>query len=204
MLSSILQGFILGFVLTAIPGAVFLETARRALGRLSVVSFLAGNFVGVGITIAVTFLGLSSLLKETTWSHVFYLLSGATLVYIGVASLASKKLSVDKKTQKRTPSRIHPHSTAFLAGLILAIANPVSILFWITMIGRYFNNHDHFMQVAANCVAIVLGTAVFYALLLYATRMTHRVLSERHLTALSDVFGALILIYGGFVIFKVL
>jgi threonine/homoserine/homoserine lactone efflux protein len=201
MLSGILQGLILGFILTAIPGAVVLETTRRALTRLPVLNFLCGNFLGVGITIVITIVGLSSVLRDASLSHLFYLLSGATLIYIGVTSVASKKLAKSNRRLGKGHEAASPYK-AFVAGLILATANPVSILFWITMIGRYFNAHDSHLQIALNSAAIVLGGVIFYMVLMVMTGITHKIISQRYLIVSSDVFGVIILVYGGFILSK--
>lgn len=201
MLAGILQGIFLGFVLTAIPGAVVLETARRALAKKSVLSFLGGNFVGTGITILVTIFGLASLLKNASWSHLFYLLSGSTLVYIGLTSLTSRRFI--KQQLKKKPERTKSsNKKAFLAGLILTIANPIGILFWISTIGRYLNSHDSSIQIFANCTAIVIGAIVFDVLLLTIIHTTHKLAPQKYLVALTDVFGAIILMYGGFFVSK--
>jgi len=198
-----LQGLVLGFVLNAIPGVVFLETTRRALAKRAVLSFLAGNYIGVIIVIMVTMFGLASVLKNSTWSHAFYLLSGVTLLYIGLTSIASKKLK-PKTVKIRAKTRISPHHKAFAAGFVLAIANPVGILFWVAIIGRYLNGHENYFQIASNSTAILLGGAFFYALLLFVISLTHKLISPKYMVVLSDVFGVIILVYGGFIMTKAL
>jgi threonine/homoserine/homoserine lactone efflux protein len=204
MLSGILQGLILGFILTAIPGAVVLEATHRALARKPVLSFLAGNFVGVGVTVAITMVGLSSVLGNSSWSHVSYLLSGLTLLYIGLASIASKKLVKRAPALKRGDDKTASQYKALITGLILATANPVSILFWITMIGRYLNNHESYAQIISNSTAIVVGGAVFFGVLLTVIGITHKLMSQKYVVILNDAFGIVILIYGGFIISKAL
>jgi threonine/homoserine/homoserine lactone efflux protein len=51
---SLLQSFLLGFIITSVPGTVFLETIRRAMvSRKSVAIFLMGNVVGVTVTVTI-------------------------------------------------------------------------------------------------------------------------------------------------------
>jgi threonine/homoserine/homoserine lactone efflux protein len=131
---------------------------------------------------------------------VFYLLSGALLIFIGLSSLVSKKRASQQKGTRRTFMKVSARHRALAAGIVLATANPIEIIFWITTIGRYLSNHNSSVQIAVNCAAIFLGSVVFYVLLLALIDVTHKRISPRYLAAMTDFFGAAILVYGGFIL----
>jgi threonine/homoserine/homoserine lactone efflux protein len=203
MFSSILQGLILGFAVTAIPGAVVLETTRRALAKKSVMSFLLGSFLGIGLIVFLAIVGLAALLRNAVWSHVFYVLSGLTLLVIGLTSLRPKERPRTKAGHVPRRGQISGRHRAFIAGIILATANPISVIFWMTTIGRYFTNHESYLEVAVNALAIIVGAVIFFGLLLLFIRVTHRKVPQKYLVVASDSFGVIIVLYGGFILAKV-
>ena len=205
MINGLVEGFLLGIAITALPGAVILETVRRAFARKSVKSFLIGNYVGVIFVVCIVLFGLSSLLNKQSLSKAFYTLSAFVLFFIGITALVSFKATTlrKKKRAKSESSILKKHSGSFAAGLLLAVANPAGVLFWIATIGRYVNAHTASSQVVANCIAILCGAGACYAFILIAIRTSHKTLSLRQTGIINNVFGILIIGYGVFLLFKI-
>lgn len=194
MAHMLVQYFCLGFVITAIPGAVFFETIRRAMtDKASIVKFMAGNFSGMFLIIFSVLFGLSALLSNKSLGHAFYALSGAVLFYIGITSLLAKhggKKPIGNKKQN------HASLSAFLTGLVLAAANPISIVFWISMTGKMVQDKTSIYLVVLNCVSIVLGASlVFIILITFGSRSKNQI-NTHHLLLLSRGFGLIIFAYG--------
>jgi threonine/homoserine/homoserine lactone efflux protein len=203
MINGILQGLLLGIAITALPGAVILETMRRAFARKSVKGFLTGNFIGVGFVVCIVLFGLSSLLRNQSLSKAFYSLSACVLFFIGITSLITFKATSQNKKTKGHNSTFKNHGGSFTAGMLLAVANPAGVLFWIVTIGRYVNAHTSSFQVFVNCLSILLGAGICYALILFAIHHSHKSLSFKQLGRINNVFGTLLIGYGVFLLLKI-
>lgn len=198
----LIQYFCLGFIITALPGAVFFETIRRTLAqKASIMKFMAGNFSGMFLIIFSVLFGLSALLSDKSLSHAFYGLSGIVLLYIGIASFLQKH--TDKQaiaTKKKTGSSL----TAYLTGFVLAAANPISIVFWISMAGKMLQDKISLPYIVLNCISIVLGASLVFILLIAVASRSKKSIKARHLLFLSRSFGLIIIAYGTITIGKAL
>lgn len=189
MVRMLIQYFCLGFVVTAIPGAVFFETIRRTLTeKNSIMKFMAGNFSGMFLIIFSVLFGLSTLLSDKSLNRAFYVLSGAVLLYIGVISLLKKydKPTISVKNMDKSSL------TAYLTGFVLAAANPISIVFWISMTGKMVQDNISFGAVLLSCISIVLGASVVFILLIALASRSKDNIKTHHLLLLSRGFGLIL------------
>lgn len=198
----LIQYFCLGFVITALPGAVFFETIRRTMTeKASIITFMAGNFSGMFLVIFSVLFGLSALLSNKALGHAFYMLSGVVLLYIGLSSLVVK---YDGNKPVLSKQKDKSNLTAYLTGFVLAAANPISIIFWISMTGKMVQDRIGIAQVVLSCLSIVLGASLVFVLLVVFASRTTNILKNRHLLLLSRGFGLIILIYGAITMSKAL
>jgi len=201
MINSLVQCFFLGFIITAIPGTVFIETVRRTMvNRESVVIFLLGNVVGVTLTVTIVVLGLTNLTAQSHISASFYAVSGLTLILIGVRSLAARPDLRKKRAHNKWEHG--GKASSFQSGFVLATVNPASIAFWIVMIGRFVSVNSSFAEVVASVVSINFGAIACYIVLVSLVSRYKARLSNRHLVVLSRAFGGIIVAYGIMSLFK--
>ena len=190
MNSEILQSLFLGFIITAVPGAVFIETVRRAIvDKKSVVIFLIGNVVGVTLTVGYVVVGFGALALKHQFNSAFYVLSGLVLVGIGILSIKSRPDLGKRRESRRKLS-------SFLTGFVLATVNPASVVFWIVMVGRFASANTDLVALLANIVSINVGAIFCYAVLIGLVARFRERLSNRHLAVLSRVSGVAIVVYG--------
>ncbi len=200
MIHDLIENFLLGFAITALPGAVFFETIRRSLANnASVYKFLAGTLAGMSIIIASVFLGLSSVFSNKSTNSIFYVLTGLVLMYIGLTSLLSK--SVDSTSKQTSNSRL---SSATLTGLILSLANPISIIFWISVIGKMLQKRDSLTYALLNSFSVVAGALCLFGIVIMITSFAHSVFKPKNVVIMSRFFGLLLFVYGLFNLNKAL
>ncbi len=122
--------FIMGF-LSAIPiGAVQIEVATRALhGHLrAAISVSLGSLTADFIYGAVAIFGLLPLLKKKSIMAYFWLFGGLLLIWLGYTVI---KHGLDYFNLERPRKRLKHRGIAFVTGLLLALSNPMMILWWL-------------------------------------------------------------------------
>lgn len=193
MLYRLFENFLLGLVITATPGAVIFATIRRALvGRASVAPFLVGNFIGMAVVIAAAFAGIAAIAADGHMARAWYAIGGVVLLYIGVGSMRhatfSRQIAVvaDSTAQK----------SAAIEGLVLAVANPLSLLFWVAIVGSLSRSDAPVLEVVAMCTSIVLGAAIALAGVVMVARYAGAKLTPVWLKGASRVCGAIVCGYG--------
>ncbi len=185
--------FIFGFSITAVPGAVFFETIRRTLEqKTTVYRFLLGNFSGMFLIVTFSVLGLAPVVKVPMIANIFYLLSGLVLIYIGLVSVVNPSLQHIRQNAKRN----YPYSM----GLVLAFFNPLSILFWISLIGKISLETYNFVYMLGSLVSIFAGSATLFVILIIMIRLFRVKIKQKHIVILSRFFGVVVLVYGLIVI----
>lgn len=192
MFNAILENIALGFAITAVPGAVFFEVMRRSLLDYgSLFKFLSGNFVGMIVIILATYLGVASLLSGAVTSVIFYVVSGLLLIYLGISAIR-----IDSLKLKNTQNKPRPGKTAYLSGLTLALANPLSILFWASLMGRFRHETSGGLGVLMLSLSVVLGSLLLFVALISVSIQANKKLKTDHLVLLSRVFGVVIAVFG--------
>ncbi len=177
----------LGFAITAIPGAVFFETLRRSLlDKKSVPKFLIGTFIGMSGVIFLALFGFH-FLESDSLARLFYLLSGGILFYLGVNSIISK--SSPKKSKSSNYS-------ALLTGVILSFANPISIIFWISLIGKLTQGSSNSLWIILNVISVVAGAFTLFTLLIIFAKHFHSKNRSKYIRSLSIFFGVILTTYG--------
>src|ERR1700760_332144 len=177
-----IQSFLLGFAVTAIPGAVFFETIRRTIvDKSSILKFLMGSFSGTFLIIASILLGLSSILAEKSLANLFYGLSALVLIYIGISSATNKSTNKNSKSRRKVRS----FYSSFITGFILGSANPISILFWISVLGKMLQTHQSVYVVIANSLLMLAGALSVYLILIPLTSRSKDLLKAKNLLIIS-------------------
>lgn len=192
MLLSLLENFVLGLAISAVPGAVFFETIRRSLLEYSsVFRFLLGNFSGMVLIAASSYLGLTRLLSGEIFSLIFYLVSGSVLVYLGTTAIMVKKSKIE-----RIHNSISSKRSAYLVGLTLAVANPLSIIFWASLMGKFIKEDGGGMDAILNSIVVLAGAAILFIILVVCAKFAKNLLTPNRLIIMSRFFGVIITIYG--------
>lgn len=196
MLINLIQNFWVGFVITATPGAVLLEAMRRSLNPgLHLLRFLSGNFVGMLVVITLSFAGVSVLQNSVTGS-IFFVMSGSILLFIGLSTFLAKPQLLRSQTIMNGSG-----ASSLFAGLILAVANPLSFVFWLSLIGG-FRDGKTITDTVLSISAVVVGALSVFVLLLLAAKRLQTIITPRREQFLSRLFGALIILFSLVILYK--
>lgn len=199
MYLQILENIFLGFAISAVPGAVFFETIRRSLSKNpTVIPFQVGNFLGVISIATAAFLGVSVLLLNSNISGLFYGLSGGLLLYIGISAIFSNP-KYESQSASITKA---PCYASFVSGLILAIANPISIIFWIGLTGKFYERSSTLPTVLIYTVSVIFGAVMLFVILIATVMHMRSRIKQIYLIIMSRLFGAVVAIYGLMMIAK--
>lgn len=194
MLADFIESFILGFAITAVPGAVLFEVVRRCLSvNSSVTRFLLGNFAGMALVISFAFLGLNFITKDVV-ADLLLSLSGVLLIYIGVSAIRQNPDAKNAKVSQKS---------AFGAGFVLAAANPLSILFWISLTGRFMKESQSLSITLLLVLSVMCGSLLLFFILILAMRTVKTSLSAVHMKYMSIIFGLIITTYGVITLLKI-
>ncbi len=122
-----LNAFGLGMACAAPPGAVAAESLRRGVvkGFRAALRVQLGSLVGDGLWACVALFG-NGLISHNEILHI-------TLSIVGIVLLLniSYRMLSDAKRGMPLPANGNTQTGAFRSGMILSIANPYAIAFWI-------------------------------------------------------------------------
>lgn len=194
MFTKVIESIFLGFAISAVPGAVLVETIRRTvLDKSSIYKFMAGNFFGIVLIVVAVFLGLAVIINVPTTANIFYGICGSLLIYLGMFSILTKhdQNHIEIHTKKRRSKY-----TAFSTGLFMSLVNPIRILLWISIIGKIIQDTGNNGWVIVNSLATIVGAIIFYGLLVMIINILDKKITVTHLSLLSRSFGVVLLVYG--------
>ncbi|RLL40604.1 amino acid transporter [Oceanobacillus piezotolerans] len=131
-MSIFLSYFLLGLSLAAPIGPVNAAQLDRGIKE----GFFPAWFVGLGSIIAdifymfIVYLGIVHIVEITFVKTFLWLFGGFVLIYTGMESiLSSKEIRANLERKKE------PLHKSFLAGFLISISNPLTILFWVGIYG---------------------------------------------------------------------
>jgi len=130
MIEVVISGWLIGVAIALPVGPVITELIRRGLAG----GFLQGWLVGLGaaashaILVALTLLGVVTLFDRPVW-HALLGLGG--VIVLGYLGLDAFRTGVTPPSVETTTSTGHP----FLAGFGIGIANPITLLWFLTVGG---------------------------------------------------------------------
>jgi threonine/homoserine/homoserine lactone efflux protein len=193
MILKIIENIVLGFAISAVPGAVFFETIRRTLAKKStIIEFQIGNFSGMIFVAIMALLGLATSLSHPATAKFFYATSGGLLIYIGIKAAFSRPQYDTTPDSHRSP----PRFSSFLSGLTLAIANPLSIIFWISLTGTFYQQSREVLPVLANTLSVLFGAFLLFAALITTAIRLRTKVKDSYLLGSTRLFGVVIAVYG--------
>lgn len=140
---------------------------------------------------ASSFLGAAVLINNLVISSLFYIVSGAVLLYLGISAIMQDKNSLE--VARNSPSQLR---LAYVTGLVLSVANPLSFLFWISLSGKFLKEQQDIYQSVTNSFAVLLGAILLFTLLLVVIKVSKSWFTTIRLVAMSRLFGIIITMYG--------
>ena len=195
----IVSGFVVSIPVGPINITIINEGARRG--------FLWACMIGLGamamdlIYCAVAFAGFSGLFASTFMRATMELLSFLFLIWLGMKYLLARSLPSTTPTVEKVEHKLHPH-TAFWIGFVRVLGNPAVLLFWVTVSATFLSHRwiDNTIESKAVCVAgTFIGGLAWFVLLSFLVSKGHGKFSTATLVRMSHVSGAVLLIAGLFI-----
>jgi threonine/homoserine/homoserine lactone efflux protein len=123
------------------PAVLLAVTNSAALGMRKALLSSAGNVAGVFVVSAIAMLGLGALLKTSAWLFAALKIVGAAyLIYLGIRQWRSR-LNIFDRVVNTAGVREQTSVQLFLQGLLVATANPKSILFFTALLPQFMTPH---------------------------------------------------------------
>ena len=193
--SLFVQGIIIGLTLAVPVGPLSLLCIRRSVadGRLH------GILSGIGVATADSFYAAITVLGLTfissliiAWQVLFRFLTGIILILIGIRVFLSVPAGVSANTEHE------PYLRDYLSMLALAIANPLTLIFFIAILpgfGVVFHEISVF-SASAFVAGVFFGSTVWWVILCGSVGSVRFRISGKNLGLINRVSGVLISCFG--------
>jgi threonine/homoserine/homoserine lactone efflux protein len=167
MEQAILNGFLLGGLLSVLVGPVFfllIEVSLRE-GFRSALFLDIGIILSDGFCILIAYFGMAALLENPKNKLIFILIGSAVLIIMGVLKIIPPKEKPDDKDVKRVELKRSNGLWLALQGFLYNILNPSVIIFWITSVGAAVALYGDKRGLIGSQFATTLGTVFFVDIL---------------------------------------
>lgn len=170
-------GLLMGVVYAVAPGPVNVETIRRGMrsGFLDSLAVQTGASVGRIVYALLALLGAGLILQGETVQLAIGVFGMTVLFYLGIGAIRDWRNLVSAADQENTAGKLGQH--AFFTGAMLSLANPLAIVFWLSIGGRIA--HEPGLEATtflvgffAGCVVVSLAMSLFASF--WQTRLTSK------------------------------
>jgi threonine/homoserine/homoserine lactone efflux protein len=190
-----IQGMIIGLTLAVPVGPISLVCIHRTVanGRLHGIVSGLGVATADSFYAAVAFLGLTAISGLITGHQVlFRLMAGIVLIFIGMRVFRSIPATVSPGDGQE------PFLADYLSLLVIAIANPLTIIFFITILPGFGVVAQGTTLIAAVpfVAGVFLGSAVWWISLCGSLGAVRSRLSTENLRQINRISGILITCFG--------
>jgi threonine/homoserine/homoserine lactone efflux protein len=194
---SILSYIILGLSLSIPVGPINIEMIKRGIKS----GFWQSWAVGLGgmsadvVLMLFIYFGVSHYLTAPIAQFIMWIFGFLILVYLGYESIrdAFKEVMISDEGQKENKS------TSFISGFLIAISNPLNIIFWIGIYGSVLTttlNTVHQGQALLYSSAIFIGIAVWDLAVAASVHFGRKFANQRFLKWLSIIAGFVLIGFG--------
>jgi threonine/homoserine/homoserine lactone efflux protein len=193
----LLQKILLGVSLAAPLGPVSIEVIRRGLKRGFMAAFVValGSALGDFACLLVTYLGFARFVAIPSVKMVIWVLGSLVLLFLGTKSIIESKnqniLQGDDVDAKG--------KNAFFLGFALALANPISVVWWLGVFGVVLGDSSaeaiNFASFLSN-TTIILGVVLWFLFLSSFLNFGKRFINESRLRWISILAGLCLICFG--------
>ncbi|OGP68892.1 MAG: hypothetical protein A2W27_06990 [Deltaproteobacteria bacterium RBG_16_44_11] len=200
---TLLQNILLGLTLAAPIGPVNLEIIKRGLRSGVRQAFLTGAGAMSADTTYLTliFFGLASFLNMPFIKIILGIAGSIILIYLGAVSAKEyfRKFAADKNP----PRRLFKNS--FVTGYVLAIASPMTIVWWTGVFGALLASQTRTSTNLAaffSCLSILLGCFLWVLFLSCALYWGKKIINEKITRLISFVAGIFLIGFGIYFLYR--
>ena len=193
-----LTGAICGLLVSVPVGPINVTIVNEGAQR----GFRWAFLIGLGsvamevLYCAAAFTGFSELFNSREIKATMELISFLLVPFLGFKYLLAQTLPGTPKSAARIEQRLHPH-TAFMTGFVRVLANPLVLLFWITLSATMIAHEwvDTTWASKGTYVAgVAAGALAWFVLLSFIASRGHGKFSAQTLLRMSKISGAILLL----------
>ena len=198
-----MQNILLGLSLAAPIGPVNLEIIKRGLNS----GFKQAILTGAGAMCADTtylvliFFGLTSFLNFAFMK--LFLGVGGSLILIYLGMISAKDFFRKAEPTQNKPQLLF--KTSLVAGYVLAISSPMTIVWWTGVFGALLAAQPHTQTTISaffSCLSILLGCFLWVFFLSAALQWGKKIINE-NLTKLISLFaGCFLIVFGIYFLYR--
>lgn len=195
-------GLIIGFMIAALPGPIWLLCLKRTLseGRTT------GLVFGLGVTIADGIYGTAAAFGLTALTNLFLfhadwlqVIGGVFLCFFGVRIISVKP---SQKTIQVTGRGL---LGTFASAFLLTISNPLTILLYAGLLAGFGGGlPGGFEKPAGIVMGICFGSMLWWTILSYGAGIVEDSITTRGITWINRISGTFLLICGILTLFQIL
>jgi threonine/homoserine/homoserine lactone efflux protein len=191
----LVKNILLGISLAAPVGPVSVEVIRRGLkGGFSRAFLVAlGSALGDAVYLLVIYFGLAELLLHPIAKMSIWCFGALVLLILGVQTIRGAW-----KPQEMKDSSLATNRNAILAGFLLALINPLTIVWWLGVFGVLLGSSNEPMSLGSllHNSTIILGVLVWFFCLSMMLHFGKRWISGKYLRLISVLAGLSLLGFG--------
>ncbi|QCS53850.1 LysE family transporter [Priestia flexa] len=188
---------VLGISLAAPLGPIKVEMIKRGIAGGFWPSWLIGlgGVTGDFLFLVVIYLGAEHLFQHQFVVVFTYLLGGFFLIKLGISNL-SKQHSFKQEDMTTT---LAPWYKTFFVGFLIALLNPLNIVFWFGVYGSTLQEMTQTMSHSLSFLysLFILGGIILWNLnVAFTVHFGRNLLTDKFLKNISVVAGGVLILYG--------
>ena len=194
---NVLSYSVLGLSLSIPVGPINIEMIKRGIKN----GFWHSWAVGLGgmsadiVLMLLIYFGVSTYLTTPMAQLIMWIFGFLILVYLGYESIrdAFKEVTISDEVEKETKSK------SFISGFLIAISNPLNIIFWIGIYGSVLTTTLNTIgtgQALLYSSAIFVGIAAWDLTVATSVNFGRKFANQRFLKWLSVIAGLVLIGFG--------
>lgn len=194
---TVLSYIVLGLSLSIPVGPINIEMIKRGIKR----GFWHSWVVGLGgmsadiVFMLLIYLGVSTYLTTPIAKLIMWIFGFLILVYLGYESIrdAFKKITIADEAKKESKPK------SYLSGFLIAISNPLNIIFWIGIYGSVLTTALNTVGPGKSLLyssAIFIGIAAWDLTVASSVHFGRKFVNQRFLKWLSVIAGLALIGFG--------
>lgn len=196
----LLQKIILGITLAAPIGPVSIEMIKRGLNKGFFGAFVVrlGGAIGNTLCLIAAYFGASLLMTSNTKMGLCSIAGAIVLFYLGIKALLDKRAHLYQISTNQAENPDYKLSSGLLTGFILSIANPIGIVFWLTIFAVPSDLPEEtavWLGLLQN-FAVIAGVLIWGGILSGFLEVGKRFVSPKWIKGITKVAGIMLLYFG--------
>ncbi|MBN4067420.1 LysE family transporter [Simkania negevensis] len=195
-MSLFISKILLGISLAAPVGPVSVEVIRRGLRRGFFAAFpvCIGAIVGDFLYLLMAYFGLAPFLMNSVIRITILFLGASMLLYLGVQCIKKSWKPIEIETSSGNDNK-----NAVILGFLLAVINPMSIVWWLSVFGAVLGStlpEELTLVLLLSNLTIILGTLIWSLTLCLILHFGKRFVGQQQIRAISILAGSSLVGYG--------